>query len=171
MVRPFPRDAFSDLLAHVEGGAGRSADEPRTGRAARGLAVVTCIDARIDPLRLLGLEPGDAVVARTAGARVTDDVLKALIVASHLLAVERVLVLAHSDCRMASGDEAALHAAIAERSGIDTRDLVLGAIPDQRAALTEDVERLRASAHLPEGLVVGAAMLDVADGLITPVEA
>jgi carbonic anhydrase len=89
----------------------------------------------------------------------------------YLRAGHRVLVLAHSDCRMASGDEAALHAAIAERSGIDTRDLVLGAIPDQRAALTEDVERLRASAHLPEGLVVGAAMLDVADGLITPVDA
>ena len=81
-------DAYAETFAH-----GELSRPPR-----RPLAVLTCIDARIDPLRLLGLEPGDANVLRNAGARATDDVVRSLVVAQRLLGVEEVLVMGHSDC-------------------------------------------------------------------------
>ena len=66
-------------------------------RAAQGLAVLTCIDSRIEPLAMLGLRPGDAKILRNAGARVTSDVLRSLVLASNLLGVERVMLIAHTD--------------------------------------------------------------------------
>jgi carbonic anhydrase len=75
-----------------------------TGQALKGLAIVTCMNSRIDPLKVVGLKAGDAKVLRNAGARVTDDVLRTLILATALLGVTRVLIMPHTDCRMASGD-------------------------------------------------------------------
>src|SRR5439155_18747058 len=70
------------------------------GKAARGLAVLTCIDSRIDPLAMLGLRAGDAKIIRNAGARVTDDALRSLVLATNLLSVTRVCVVQHTDCAM-----------------------------------------------------------------------
>jgi carbonic anhydrase len=91
---------FEDVLGANTEYAERFDDRGLAGRAARGLAVVTCMDSRISPLRLLGLGEGDAKILRNAGARVTDDVLRTLALAVHLLGVERVMLLAHTDCRM-----------------------------------------------------------------------
>src|SRR5581483_4281305 len=94
-------DAFADLLAANELYA-ESFGSPRLpARAAKGLAILTCMDSRIDPLAMLGLRPGDAKILRNAGARVTDDVLRTLVLASCLLGVHRAMVIAHTDCRMA----------------------------------------------------------------------
>ncbi len=76
--------------------------------AARGLAVVTCIDSRIEPLQMLGLAPGDAKILRNAGARVTDDVLRSLVLAVNLLGVNRVGVVQHTGCRMTGATNAEL---------------------------------------------------------------
>src|SRR3954469_16249239 len=115
--------AFEDVLAanaaYVEDF--RLAGLP--ARAARGLAVLTCIDSRIEPLGMLGLGPGDAKILRNAGARVTDDVLRTLVLASYLLGVERLMVIAHTNCRMATGSEDDVHAAVSEAGGPDTRSL------------------------------------------------
>jgi carbonic anhydrase len=86
-------------------------------RAAKGLAVLTCIDSRIEPLAMLGLRPGDAKILRNAGARVTDDVLRTLVLASYLLGVDRAMVIAHTHCRMATGSEDDVHAAVSEAGG------------------------------------------------------
>lgn len=85
------RYARSFQLGHLE------------ARAARGLAVVTCIDSRIEPLQLLGLEPGDAKILRTAGAEVTADVLRSLAMAVDQLGVDHVLVMPHTDCAAGAG--------------------------------------------------------------------
>src|SRR3954447_7273627 len=77
--------------------------------AARGLAVVTCMDSRIEPLAALGLGPGDAKILRNAGARVTGDVLRTLVLAVALLEVERILVMPHTRCRMAGQEETEVH--------------------------------------------------------------
>ena len=69
------------------------------GIAAKGLAVLTCIDSRIDPLAMLGLRAGDAKIIRNAGARVTDDALRSLILAVNLLGVTRVCVVQHTNIR------------------------------------------------------------------------
>lgn len=135
-----------------------------TGQAKKGLAIVTCMDSRIDPLRIVGMSAGDAKILRNAGARVTEDVLRTLALAVHLLGVNRVLVMPHTDCRMASGTEEEIHRAIWEKSGVDTRSFEIRTVSDQRAALSTDVTRIRAFPLMPKALVVGAAIFDVRTG-------
>ena len=132
--------------------------------AASGLAVVTCMDSRIEPLQMLGLSAGDAKILRNAGARVTDDVLRTLVLAVHLLGVRRVLVVAHTRCRMSAEDEAQVHKAIFAASGVDTRSLELRPSPDVSATLRADVQRVRSSPYLPDDLAVGGAIYDVDTG-------
>jgi carbonic anhydrase len=161
-----PEDAFADVLAGnaaYAAGFGRSG---LTGRAAKGLAVLTCIDSRIDPLAALGLEAGDAKILRNAGARVTDDVLRTLVLASHLLGVERVMVMAHTDCRMVGESDSDVHEAIRAGGGPDTRSLAFQVTDDQDASLREDVQRIRSSPYLPD-VEVGGFVYDVASGRLT----
>lgn len=166
----FPRSMFADVLrGNVEYAAGFR-DSGLSGQARRNLAVVTCIDSRIDPLASLGLAAGDAKILRNAGARVTDDVLRTLVLASHLLGVTRVLVMPHTDCRMATGDESLMHEQILAASGIDTRSIEIRTVGDQRAALVLDLIRLRAHPLLPPGLSVGGAIFDVHSGELEPVD-
>lgn len=139
------------------------------GRAAAGLAVLTCMDSRIDPLAMLGLRPGDAKILRNAGARVTDDVLRTLVLATHLLGVSRVMVIAHTRCRMASTTEDAVAAEIASH-GIDATSLDFGLIADQLSMLHRDVGRITHWPFLPTGVVVGGFMYDVDTGALRRLE-
>ncbi|GAA2887232.1 beta-class carbonic anhydrase [Nonomuraea rubra] len=159
--------AFDDLYAGNTKFAETFGNSGLTGRAARGLAVVTCMDSRIDPLGLLGLNPGDAKILRNAGARVTDDVLRTLVLAVVLLGVERVLVMPHTDCGMAKVTDADVHAMASER-GIDTRSLEFHTVPDQNEALKHDLTRIRTFPFLPSGMPVGGAIYDVHTGRLTP---
>jgi carbonic anhydrase len=169
-LTPFPDDAFADVLAANERYAETYASGDLTGWAARGLAVVTCMDSRIDPLHVLGMAPGDVKILRNAGARVTEDVLRTLVLAAYLLGVERVLVMPHTDCKMASGEEPEVHEAIWERAGVDTRSIEIRTVTDQVAALVTDVVRVRAYPLLPAGLVVAGAILDVRTGRLRPMD-
>lgn len=158
---------FDDVLAGNTAYRQTFQGPPLPARAASGLAIVTCMDSRIDPLRALGLSPGDAKILRTAGARVTGDVLRSLVLAHHLLGVDRVLVLAHTDCAMAKTRDEQVHAVIRERAGIDSRSLDFHTFEDQAAALARDVERIRASPYLPDGLAVAGGVYDVATGAVS----
>ena len=155
---------FEDLLAANESFAARFNSARLEGTAARGLAVVTCMDSRIEPLQMLGLSKGDAKIIRNAGARVTDDVLRTLVLAVHLLGVDRIMIVAHTDCRMAKVTDAQVHAAIAAQSGLDTRSLNFRTITDQQAALSSDVQRVRSSPYLPKNLRVIGGCYDVQTG-------
>ncbi|MEU4535836.1 carbonic anhydrase [Streptosporangium sp. NPDC023825] len=161
--------AFDDLLTANEEFSATFTSAGLTGRAARGLALVTCMDSRIDPLGLFGLKPGDAKILRNAGARVTDDVLRTLVLAVDLLGVERVLVMPHTDCGMTKVTDDEVHA-IAARRGVDTRSLDFHTVPDQDAALRHDLVRIRTSPFLPVGMPVGGAIYDVRTGKLMPVE-
>jgi carbonic anhydrase len=156
--------SFDQELAANETYAQAFVDPDLPPRAARGLAVVTCMDSRIDPLAMLGLEKGDAKILRNAGGRVTEDVLRTLVLAAHLLEVQRVLVVQHTDCRMAKVTDDQAHEAIRERSGLDTRSLEFRTIPDQRAALELDVQRIKSSPYLPADLAVAGGIYDVTTG-------
>ncbi len=155
---------FADILAANERYVSQFTDSDLTGVARQGLAVVTCMDSRIDPLALLGMLPGDVKILRNAGARVTEDVLRTLVLANHLLGVNRVLIMPHTDCRMASATEPEMHAAIFAASGIDSRAIEIRSVSDQRAALELDVTRVRAYPLLAKTLVVGGAIFDVHTG-------
>ena len=78
---------------------------PLSNRPARRLAVLTCMDCRIDPLASLGLQLGDAVVLRNAGAEASDDMLRSLAMARDALGVSEVQVVAHTDCAAHGGDD------------------------------------------------------------------
>jgi carbonic anhydrase len=129
--------------------------------AARGLAVLTCIDSRIEPLAMLGLRPGDAKILRNAG-----DVLRTLVLASYLLGVDRVMVIAHTDCRMAGGDEEEVHTAVDAAGGPDTRSLSFLVTSDQEATVRADVQRVRSWPYLTR-LRVGGFLYDVETGRLT----
>ncbi|GGL18843.1 beta-class carbonic anhydrase [Planomonospora parontospora] len=161
--------AFDDLLTANEKFSAAFTDAELTGKAARGLAVVTCMDSRIDPLGVFGLKPGDAKILRNAGARVTDDVLRTLVLAVYLLGVNRVLVMPHTDCGMSKVTDDDVHG-LAAQHGVDTRSLEFHTVPDQDAALRHDLVRIRTSPFLPERLPVGGAIYDVRTGKLVPVE-
>ena len=160
----FPLDTFADVVAANSKFVSSFEDEHLTGTARKGLAIVTCMDSRITPLAVVGMKSGDAKILRNAGARVTDDVLRTLVLATYLLAVDRVLVMPHTDCRMASGDEESIHASIESKHGIDTRSVEFKMVTDQRAALVSDVASIRAYSILPKNLVVAGAIFDVHTG-------
>ena len=166
----FPHEEFADALsANDEYVKGFKYSE-LTGVAQRGLAIVTCMDSRINPLSVVGMKSGDAKILRNAGARVTEDVLRTLVLATYLLGVKRILIMPHTNCRMAIGDEADIHALIQKEYGVDTRSLEFRTVADQTKALITDVNRVRAYPLLNKGVVVGGAIYDVANGKITPVD-
>ncbi|MFL5962449.1 MAG: beta-class carbonic anhydrase [Gaiellaceae bacterium] len=160
-------ERFADVLAANEAYARKFPHRGLQARAAQGLAVLTCIDSRIEPLAMLGLAPGDAKILRNAGARVTNDVLRTLVLASHLLGVDRLMVIAHTDCRM-TGSEEDMHAAVHDAGGPDTRELDFLVTDDQEATVRADVELLRSSPYLTH-LRVGGFRYDVATGRVTEV--
>jgi carbonic anhydrase len=160
-------EAFSDVLKANQDYAASYRELHLEGRAARGLGVVTCMDSRIDPLGMLGLGKGDAKILRNAGARVTEDVLRTLVLAVHLLAVRRVMVVAHTDCRMSKVTDDQVHADIRAGSGLDTRSLDFGTISDQRAVLARDVLKIRSWPYLPADLAVVGCVYDIRTGRLS----
>ena len=166
----FPREIFADVLGANSNFVSDFKDEHLTGTARKGLAIVTCMDSRINPLAVVGMRAGDAKILRNAGARVTDDVLRTLVLATYLLAVERVLIMPHTDCRMASGDEDSIHATIAKTHGVDTRSIQFHTVADQYIALAQDVASIRAYELLPKSLVVAGAIYNVHTGRLQPVD-
>jgi carbonic anhydrase len=134
--------------------------------AARGLAVLSCMDSRIDPLRVFGLQVGDFKMLRNAGGRLTADMANDLAVASHLLNVRRILILPHTKCAMASSTDAGISDAIRADSGVETAGTVWGTTDDQVGRLEADVRRLAALPALKPGTVVAGGRYDVDTGRI-----
>jgi carbonic anhydrase len=159
---------FDDLLSANQ----RYASSFRLGglaaRAEKGLALVTCIDSRIEPLAALGLRPGDAKILRNAGGRVTPDVLRSLAVAVAMLNVRRVAIMHHTQCAMASRRDDELQAAVAEAGGSVPDAYPWLAMGDPAETLAADVEAVRRSALIPPGVAVAGWRYDVSSGLINP---
>lgn len=159
---------FSDLqLANAtyadSFASGDLASEPQ-----RQLTVVTCMDTRIDPLAVLGLQVGDAHILRNAGGRVSDDVLRSLLASTHLLGVRNVVVMHHTGCGMANVDRAAVRKLVSDVPEEDWQEIDLLSIDDHEQALRDDVERVRTSPLLPQVAVVGW-IYDVGTGRVREV--
>lgn len=131
-------------------------------RPSQRLAVVTCMDARVDVAAALGLRPGAAHVIRNAGGRVTDDVLRSLALSSHALGVDTVVLMQHSDCGVAGVTDEELRS----RTGAD---LDFFSIDDHGAALRDDVDRLTAIPYLEPVKVIAGFLYDVDTGLVDEV--
>jgi carbonic anhydrase len=166
----FPHESFKDALSANDEYIKSFKYSELTGTAQQGLAIVTCMDSRINPLSVVGMKSGDAKILRNAGARVTEDVLRTLVLATYLLGVERILIMPHTNCRMAQVDDVEIHREIDTKYGIDTSEIEFKTVPDQRQALIEDVQKIRSYPLLNKDVVVGGAIYDVATGKITPVD-
>jgi carbonic anhydrase len=166
----FPHESFRDALIANDEYIKNFKYSDLTGTAQQGLAIVTCMDSRINPLSVVGMKSGDAKILRNAGARVTDDVLRTLVLATYLLGVERILIMPHTNCRMAQVDDVEIHREIDTKYGIDTSEIEFKTVPDQRQALIEDVQKIRGYRLINKNVVVGGAIYDVATGKITPVD-
>jgi carbonic anhydrase len=138
-----------------------------SGVARKELAIVTCIDSRIDPLAVFGLEPGDAKILRNAGARVTDDVERGLALAAAALGVTRIAVVQHTDCKLTAASDSDLIEAVGHATGRPVEGFDPLAIADQPAALAADVGRLLESSLLPKGTVVGGFLYDLHTGRLS----
>jgi carbonic anhydrase len=137
------------------------------GVAHAGVAIVTCMDSRIDPLNMLGLQPGDAKIFRNPGGRVTPQALEALVLGVHLLNVQRVLVVPHTRCAMASASETDLRARVGESAGVDASWQSFGVVTDQLDQLRQDVAKVRTHPLIGERAKVGGFLYDVDTGLLT----
>jgi carbonic anhydrase len=135
----------------------------------RRLAVVTCMDARLDPARFLGLEEGDAHVIRNAGGLVTDDALRSLVISHWLLGTQEVAVLAHTDCGMLTFSNDDLRSKLREEAGADASDVDFRPFPELEESVRESVRTIRESPLLPDSLEVTGWVYDVRSGRINEV--
>ncbi|WP_341728176.1 carbonic anhydrase [Brooklawnia sp.] len=133
---------FNDLLAANAAYAEAFGDRRLEGQARAGLCILACMDSRVDPLPMVGLQIGDAKVLRTPGAHLTPDALAGCVLAVNLLGVSRIMVVAHARCAMADL-ESSLHDRVAASSGVKEIDMVFGADTDRLGRLAADVEALR----------------------------
>jgi carbonic anhydrase len=112
-----------------------------------GLAILTCMDARVDVAALLGLRPGDAHVIRNAGGRATRDAINALAISQAVMGTREVMVLHHTECALGRFSETQLAERIALATHHPFTD-VLGSFTDPVKAIHEDVQRLREQTSL-----------------------
>lgn len=161
---------FDDLLEANRRFAETFALSGFDGVARAGVAVVTCMDSRIDPLGMVGLQPGDAKIFRNPGGRVTPQALEALVLAVHLLNVDRILVVPHTRCAMASASEQELQERVGSSAGQDASWQSFGVVTDQAGALRQDLAKVRTHPLIPDTIKVGGFIYDVDTGLINPVE-
>jgi len=133
------------------------------------LAVITCMDARIDPLRALGLEPGAAHVLRNAGAVVTDDMLRSLLLSQRLLQTRSVTVMAHTRCGLLGLRDADLAASLQLETG-QAPPFALGGFADLEQHVRDQVERVRSCSWLQHVDKVRGCIFDVTDGSVREVD-
>jgi carbonic anhydrase len=158
--------AFDDLIAANRDFAADFDLGGFDGVAHAGVAIVTCMDSRIDPLRMLGLAQGDAKIFRNPGGRVTPQALEALVLGVHLLGVRRILVIPHTRCAMTANTQEELRQKVGASAGQDASWQFFHAIADQLAALTEDVKTVQSHPLIPDTVAVGGFVYDVDTGVI-----
>jgi carbonic anhydrase len=133
-----------------------------------GLAILACMDARLDVEEALGLRTGDAHIIRNAGGLVTDDVIRSLIVSQQLLGTREIVVIEHTRCGLHEANEDALRALVPSPPG-ESPVIAFGAFGDLEANLRAQVALLRSHPWLKRVPVHGL-IFDVATGRLHPVE-
>ena len=162
------------MLDHLLEGNARFSERFEWGdlgpEPAERLAVVTCMDTRLDVYAMLGLKLGDAHVIRNAGGRVTDDVLRSLVVSIEILGTRSVAVIQHTECGMAKVTNRELRDLLRERRGHVDDELEFLPIRDHESAIRGDVAYLRSCPFLPEDLDVGGFLYDIRTGRLSTVD-
>jgi carbonic anhydrase len=136
----------------------------------RQVAVLICMDARIDPARALGLQEGDAHVIRNAGGRASEDALRSLIISQQLLGTREVVVIHHTDCGMLTFNDDQLRGQLRERFDADAGHIAFLPFPDLAQSVRDDIATIRRSPFILPEVPVSGFIYDVHTGALTPVE-
>jgi carbonic anhydrase len=153
-----------ELLAAGQRYAATFDGQGKVAAPTRRLALLTCMDSRIDPAAIFGFALGEAIVVRNAGGRATDDAIRSLVLGSGLLGVEHVIVMHHTDCALGGQSEDSVRARLRAAGLTAAEPARFMAMPDADVALREDVEALRRSPLLPRRLEIVGWRYDVATG-------
>jgi carbonic anhydrase len=158
-----------ELLAANQRYADAFAAGDLPSRPSRRLAVLTCMDARLDPPRFLGLQDGDAHVIRNAGAHATEDAIRSLIVSYTVGGTREFLIINHTDCGLHNATNQQLREHLRNDLGADASAIDFLPISDLDQSVREDVERLRACPYFPPDLPVSGFIYDVRTGRLRQV--
>ena len=162
---------FARLLAENERYTETFDRSALTAAPLTGMAIVACMDARLDVEEALGLRTGDAHIIRNAGGLVTDDVVRSLIVSQQLLGTEEIVVIEHTGCGLHGADEQALRTRVAGMAGVHAGavELVFGSFDDLEANVRRQVAILREHPYLRHVAVHGL-IFDVQTGRLHEVD-
>lgn len=130
----------------------------------RKVAILTCMDARLDPARFLGLQEGDAHVIRNAGGRADEDAIRSLVISYKLLGTREFLVIHHVDCGMLTFSNEDLRRQLREDLGADASKIDFLPFSDLDGSVRTDVATLRASPLIPKDIPVTGYVYDVRSG-------
>jgi carbonic anhydrase len=146
--------ATDELLANNARYADSFEKAALPARPAKSVAVLACMDARLDPALVLGLSEGDAHVIRNAGGLASEDAIRSLVISQRLLGTEEVVLIHHTDCGMESFDDEAVKAQILAETGL-LPDFALGAFADAEADVRHTAALIRANPFIPRKNVRG----------------
>ena len=135
---------------------------------AKHIAVVACMDARLDVYRILGLHEGESHVIRNAGGVVTDDAIRSLVISQRLLGTNEIILIHHTDCGMLTFTDDALRAQIAAETGFKP-PYALNAFDDLAADVRAGIARIKADPHLLHRDRVRGFIFDVATGRLNEI--
>lgn len=160
--------ATDDFLAANQSYARNFTKSGKPMPPAKKVAVVACMDARIETGRLLGLEEGDAHVIRNAGGVVTDDVIRSLAISQRLLGTTEIVLIHHTDCGMLTFEDDALKAEIEQETGLRPA-FALEAFSDLKGDVRQSVRRIQASPFVPHKDKIRGFVYDVETGRLNEV--
>jgi carbonic anhydrase len=157
-----------DLLQNNTEFASAFADGDLPMPPSRNLAVVACMDARLNVYALLGLGPGEAHVIRNAGGVVSEDVIRSLAISQRLLGTREVILVHHTDCGMLTFTDDELKAAIEADTGVRPH-FAMEAFPDLERDVRQSIARIKASPFVPNKDSVRGFVYDVRSGALQEV--
>ncbi|HJX08773.1 MAG TPA: carbonic anhydrase [Actinomycetota bacterium] len=163
--------AVDEVLDRNRTYAGAFSDGDAPARPTLRLAVLTCIDGRVQPARFLRLGAGEAHVIRNAGGRCTDDALRSLIVSTRLLGTRECMVIHHTDCGMQTFTNEEVRTKLKSETGASADDIDFMPFTDLAASARVDVRTIRGNPLLPDDLDVTAWIYDVRTGTLERVAA
>jgi carbonic anhydrase len=155
-------DAVDQLLENNREFAGSRPDEHRSGEPSRRLAIVACMDSRLDVFAALGLEHGEAHVLRNAGGVVSDDVVRSLAISQRRLGTREVMLIHHTDCGMLKISDDGFRTELMETAGVAPA-FAIESFTDVDADVRQSILRVRRSPFLPHRDRVRGFVYDVDD--------
>jgi carbonic anhydrase len=160
---------IDDLLANNRAFAGGYVREPLDVRPSLRLAIVTCMDSRLDVFAALGLEHGQAHILRNAGGVITDDVIRSLAISQRRLGTDRIVLIHHTDCGLQLVTDDGFRAELQEATGM-APSFAIESFTDVEADVRQSIVRVRSSPFLLHREDVHGFVYDVDTGLLSEVE-